>query len=59
MCEKDFSYDPKNDNYTIVKIIKHDDKESAPIIVKDGIKLDKISLNDRKAFEDFFQMKST
>ncbi len=31
VCEKYFNFDPKIDNYTIVKTIKHDDKESAPI----------------------------
>ena len=45
----------QQDDYKIVKTIKHDEKEIAPIIVKEGLKGDKISDQDRKAFEEFFK----
>jgi len=55
-CDKEFELDTKQqDDYKIVKTIKHDEKEIAPIIVKEGLKGDKISDQDRKAFEEFFK----
>lgn len=45
----------QQDDYKIIKTIKHDEKEIAPIIVKEGHKGDKISDQDRKAFEEFFK----
>ena len=54
-CEKEFNLDTnQQDEYKIVKTIKHDEKEIAPIIIKEGLKGDKISDQDRKAFEEFF-----
>lgn len=53
VCEKYFNFDLKIDDYTIVKIIKHDDKESASISIKNGIKIDKILLKAGKTSEDF------
>jgi hypothetical protein len=44
----------QQDAYKIVKTIKHDEKEIAPIIIKEGLKGDKISDQDRKAYEEFF-----
>ena len=55
-CEKEFELDPKTEDYKIVKTIKHDEKESAPIIVKEGLKGDRISAQDRKAYEEFFDL---
>ena len=55
-CEKEFELDPNNKNYNIVKTIKHDDKEAAPIVIKKVIARSKISAQDRKAFEEFFEM---
>jgi len=55
-CEKEFELDPKTDEYKIVKTIKHDEKESAPIIIKEGLKAERISGEDRKAFEDLFDI---
>ena len=55
-CEKEFEIDPNNNDYNIVKTIKHDDKEAAPIVVKKAITSSKISAQDRKAFEEFFNM---
>ena len=55
-CEKEFEIDPNNNDYTIVKTIKHDDKEAAPIVIKKVITKSKISAQDRKAFEEFFSM---
>ena len=54
-CDKEFDLDSnQQDDYKIVKTIKHDEKEIAPIIVKEGLKGDKISDQDRKAYEEFF-----
>ena len=53
-CEREFEIDPHNNDYKIVKKIKHDDKEAAPIVVKKVIVSTKISDQDRKAFEEFF-----
>ncbi|MFW9937407.1 MAG: hypothetical protein ACFFD5_07140 [Candidatus Thorarchaeota archaeon] len=55
-CEKEFELDPKTDEYKIVKTIKHDEKETAPIIIKEGLKSERISGEDRKAFEDLFDI---
>ncbi len=55
-CEKEFEIDPNNNDYNIVKTIKHDDREAAPIVVKTVIAKSKISAQDRKAFEEFFEM---
>jgi DNA-directed RNA polymerase subunit M/transcription elongation factor TFIIS len=55
-CDKEFDLDSnQQDDYKIVKTIKHDEKEIAPIIIKEGLKGDKISEQDRKAFEEFFK----
>ena len=32
----------------------HDDSEASPIIIKEGLKGEKISAQDRKTYEDFF-----
>ena len=54
-CEEEFDLDTsKTDEYRIKKSIKHDEKESAPIVIKEGLKGDRISPQDRKAFEEFF-----
>ena len=54
-CEEEFDLDTsKTDDYKIKKSIKHDEKESAPIVVKERLGSDKISAQDRKAFEEFF-----
>jgi DNA-directed RNA polymerase subunit M/transcription elongation factor TFIIS len=56
-CEKDFDLDKsKTDDYKIIKTIKHDEKESAPIVVKDGFRGERISGDDRKAYEDLFEI---
>ena len=54
-CEEEFELnkDEQND-YKIIKKIIHDDEEAAPIIIKEGFKNEKISAQDRKAFEEFF-----
>ena len=53
-CEEEFELDTKKDDYKIVKTIKHDEKETAPIIVKEGLKSERISAQDRKVYEEFF-----
>ena len=56
-CEEEFDLDTsKTEDYTIKKSIKHDEKESAPIVVKDSLRGDRISGDDRKAFEDRFDI---
>jgi len=53
-CEKEFDLETEADDFKIVKKIKHDEKESAPIVVKENMSGSKISAQDRKAFEEFF-----
>jgi len=54
-CDVEFDLDSsKTEEYKIKKSIKHDEKESAPIIVKERLRSDRISAQDRKAFEEFF-----
>ena len=56
-CEEEFDLDTsKTENYKIKKSIKHDEKESAPIIVKKSLRGDRISGDDRKAYEDLFNI---
>jgi len=58
-CDKEFDLDAEEDDFRIVKKIKHDEKENAPIIVKETMKGKKISSQDRKAFEEFFDAGGT
>ena len=53
-CDKEFDLEAEADDFKIVKKIKHDEKESAPIVVKETMGNTKISAQDRKAFEEFF-----
>jgi len=54
-CEEEFDLDvSKTEDYKIVKKIRHDEREFAPIVVKEGLKRERISSQDRKAFEDYF-----
>jgi uncharacterized Zn finger protein (UPF0148 family) len=55
-CEKEFEIDSNNNDYNIIKTIKHDDREAAPIVIKKVIARSKISDQDRKAFEEFFDV---
>jgi len=55
-CDKEIEIDPNNNDYKLVKTIKHDDKEAAPVVVKRIIARSKISAQDRKAFEEFFDV---
>ncbi len=56
-CDDEFDLDiSKKEEYKIIKKIRHDEKESAPIIMKEGLKSDRISAQDRKAFEDYFSV---
>ena len=54
--DKEFDLDAKAEDFKIVKKIKHDEKETAPIVVKERLTSDKISAQDRKAFEEFFEL---
>ncbi len=53
-CEKEYSFNGAEDveEYKIVKTIKHDEEEVAPVIIKTNS--EKISGEDRKAYEEFF-----
>ncbi|MBD3337815.1 MAG: hypothetical protein GF353_01815 [Candidatus Lokiarchaeota archaeon] len=55
-CDEEFDFEDLNEQneYKIVKKIKHNESEAAPIIIKEGLKGDRISGEDRKAFEEFF-----
>lgn len=53
-CDEEFEIGESREEYKIIKTIRHDDKEVAPIIIKEGIKGDRISDQDRKAFEEYF-----
>ena len=53
-CDEEFEIGESREEYKIIKTIRHDDKEVAPIIIKDGLKGDRISDQDRKAFEEYF-----
>ena len=56
-CDEEFNLDiSKKEEYKIVKKIRHDEKESAPIVIKEGLKSERISAQDRKAFEDYFSV---
>ncbi len=55
-CDKEFDLDAKSEDFKIVKKIKHDEKETAPIVVKETLASVKISSQDRKAFEEFFDL---
>ena len=50
----EFELGDNSDDYKIVKKIRHDDKETAPIIVKENVGKNRISAQDRKAYEEFF-----
>ncbi|MFX1454044.1 MAG: hypothetical protein ACFFDB_01585 [Promethearchaeota archaeon] len=53
-CEEEFELGELEADYKIQKKIIHDEKESAPIIVKEGFRSERISSEDRKAYEDLF-----
>lgn len=55
-CDKEFDLDAKTDDFKIIKKIRHDEKESAPIVVKETMSSAKISSQDRKAYEEFFDL---
>ncbi len=54
-CEEEFDLGNDKDGYNIQKKIRHDEKESAPIVVKEGLRGERISSADRKAYEDLFR----
>ncbi|MHA2006702.1 MAG: hypothetical protein ACXABO_13090 [Promethearchaeota archaeon] len=55
-CKKEFELDPKTNEYKIVKIIEHEENEFEPIIIRKALKNHRISTEDRKASEEFFQL---
>ena len=54
-CEEEFDLGTNKAEYKIQKKIRHDDNESAPIIMKEGLRGERISNEDRKAHEDMFR----
>lgn len=52
-CEEEFDLENK-EGYKIQKKIRHDEKETAPIVIKEGLRGERISNDDRKAYEDLF-----
>ncbi len=52
-CNEEFDLDHK-DEYKMILTIKHDEIELTPVVVKEGLKNNKITEDDRKAHEDFF-----
>jgi hypothetical protein len=53
-CEEEFDLGTNQAEYKIQKKIRHDETETAPIIIKEGLKGERISSEDRKAYEDLF-----
>ena len=54
-CEEEFELGSDKESYKIQKKIHHDENESAPIVVKEGLKGERISNGDRRAYEDYFR----
>lgn len=53
-CEEEFELGKDKESYKIVKKIHHDENETAPIIIKEGLRGERISEGDRRAYEDYF-----
>jgi DNA-directed RNA polymerase subunit M/transcription elongation factor TFIIS len=53
-CDEEFDFETNSKEYNIIKTIVHEDSEISPIIIKEGLKGEKISAQDRKAYEEFF-----
>jgi len=51
---EEFDLGNDKESYNIQKKIRHDEKESAPIVIKEGLRGERISNEDRKAYEDLF-----
>jgi len=50
-CDEEFDYGSDQKEYKIVKKIHHDESETAPIVIKEGMRGERISNSDRRAFE--------
>ena len=53
-CDMEFDLPEDSEEYKIVKTIPHDEKDVSPVVVREGLKGEKISSQDRKAYEEFF-----
>jgi DNA-directed RNA polymerase subunit M/transcription elongation factor TFIIS len=53
-CKKEFELDPKTKDYRIVKIIKHNENEFEPIIVRKTVKNIKYPIKIEKDSKNFF-----
>ncbi len=52
-CDLEFEIE-NSEEYKIVKTITHDEKDVSPVVIREGLKGEKISSQDRKAFEEYF-----
>ncbi|MFX1277322.1 MAG: hypothetical protein ACFFAT_20055 [Promethearchaeota archaeon] len=53
-CDESFELSgDSNEDFKIIKKIRHDDSEESPIIIK-NVNETKIGAEDRKAYEEFF-----
>jgi hypothetical protein len=53
VCNEEFNFRISKDDYNLITIINQDKNELSPIIIKSP-KRDRISKDDRKAFEEYF-----
>ncbi|MHA1488429.1 MAG: hypothetical protein ACTSRI_02100 [Promethearchaeota archaeon] len=53
-CDEEFDLKDNKDDFKIIKKIRHDDAETAPIVSRESFKSKRISDQDRKAYEEFF-----
>jgi uncharacterized Zn finger protein (UPF0148 family) len=53
-CDKFFELGENQDDYKISKKIKHEDTEVSPVVMSSK-KKSSISVDDRKAYEEFFK----
>jgi DNA-directed RNA polymerase subunit M/transcription elongation factor TFIIS len=55
-CDIEVEFDPEIYNYKITKKIKQKENEIEPIIIRKVLNKNKISHDDREAFEEFFHL---
>lgn len=55
-CNKYHNFeDGDEEKYKMVKTIKRDERDLTPAIMRGGVTGEKISADDRRAFDDFFR----
>ncbi len=56
-CDDKFEFsENEGSNYKIIKQISHSEEDLSPIIVKKSYQTEKISKEDRRAYEDYFNV---